>query len=71
MVVEYIDYENCCDCTLCFEVCPMDVFRLLNNRMAYIAYQSDCMCCYLCELTCPEDAVFVNPQRGQPIPLPY
>lgn len=71
MVVQYIDYANCSDCTLCFEVCPMDVFRILGNRMAYIAYPRDCMCCYLCELACPDNAIYVSPERGRAIPLPY
>jgi NAD-dependent dihydropyrimidine dehydrogenase PreA subunit len=29
------------------------------------------MCCYLCEIECPEEAIYVDPQRSQPKPFPW
>jgi len=48
----------------------MDVYRLAGKEV-YIAYQADCMSCYLCELLCPQQAIHVSPERGQPKPLPW
>ena len=70
MTVKRIDYTKCSGCLRCFEVCPMDVFRQAGREI-YIAYQDDCMCCYLCELECPEDAVYVNPKRSLPLTFPW
>ncbi len=70
MTVERIDYGKCIDCLRCWQICPMDVYRLAG-RQVYIAYPDDCMCCYLCELECPTEAITVNPQRGQAKPFPW
>jgi len=70
MVVKYIDYEKCSHCLKCWLVCPMDVYRLAGKQV-YIAYPQDCMCCYLCELECSREAIYVDPRRGQPKPFPW
>lgn len=70
MTVELIDYQKCSGCLRCWQICPMDVYRVAG-RQPYIAYSRDCMCCYLCELECPEEAVYVDPGRGRPKPLPW
>ncbi|MCL4440089.1 MAG: 4Fe-4S binding protein [Firmicutes bacterium] len=70
MAVERIDYEKCSHCLKCWRICPMDVYRVAG-RQVYITYPQDCMCCFLCELECPEEAIYVNPQRGQPKPFPW
>ncbi len=54
----------------CFHICPMDVFAAVS-RQVYIAWQEDCMCCYLCEIECPKDAIYVDPQRSQAKPFPW
>lgn len=70
MAVEHIDYDKCSQCLKCSRICPMDIYRVAGRRV-YIAYPLDCMCCYLCELECPQEAIYVNPRRGQPKPLPW
>ena len=70
MTVEKVDYSKCTSCLWCYEICPMDVYRTAG-RHVYIAYPDDCMCCYLCELECPTEAITVNPQRGQAKPFPW
>ncbi len=70
MVVESIDYEKCTDCGICMNVCPLDVFRQLGKTY-YIAYRDDCMTCFLCEIYCPEQCIYVGPDRARPVPPPY
>ncbi|MBI4320144.1 MAG: ferredoxin family protein [Chloroflexi bacterium] len=70
MAVERIDYDKCNDCGICYDVCPMDVFRTVG-RNVYIAYHDDCMTCYLCSTYCAKDAVYVGPERPVPVPTCY
>ena len=50
----------------------MDVFRRAELKpRVYIKYPEDCMCCYLCELDCPDDAIYVSPYRSFEVRLPY
>lgn len=78
MAVETIDYEKCSDCGICYDICPMDVYGLMHafrqadaKPRVYIKYPEDCMCCYLCELDCPDDAIYVSPYRSFEVTLPY
>jgi NAD-dependent dihydropyrimidine dehydrogenase PreA subunit len=70
MTVEHIDYQKCTACQWCYKICPMDVYRTAGKEV-YIAYPDDCMCCYLCELECPAEAIHVSPRRGQSKPFPW
>jgi len=70
MPVKAIDYTRCSACLQCYNICPMDVFDVVS-RQAYIAWQKDCMCCFLCEMECPEEAIYVDPERSQPKPFPW
>jgi NAD-dependent dihydropyrimidine dehydrogenase PreA subunit len=72
-MVEKVDERKCIGCSLCVEICPMDVFRmrtevsafspskkgLARSSKAYIAYPEDCMTCFTCELKCPVSAIVV------------
>ena len=78
MGIRKIDYELCTGCGTCVENCPMDVIRLdpeiyngETSPKAFIKYLRDCMTCYLCELECPEEAIYVSPERERRIPLPW
>ncbi|KKM09810.1 hypothetical protein SY88_16570 [Clostridiales bacterium PH28_bin88] len=70
MGIEKIDYQRCNGCLQCWDTCPMDVIRVLGKTV-YLAYPEDCMCCYLCELACPNDAIYVSPKRTKSKPLPW
>jgi len=70
VVVKHIDYDKCNDCGICYDICPLDVYRRVG-RTHYIAYQRDCMTCFLCELECPTNAIYVGPERGRQPVLPY
>lgn len=74
MSIELIDYRKCTHCRICIDSCPTAVFRMIGKRV-YISRKEDCQTCFLCEIDCPEDAIYVGPERGtiggRPIPLPY
>ena len=59
-MIQVIDPETCTSCNICVTVCPTNVFDKTGG-IPVIARQDDCQTCYLCELYCPEDALFVAP----------
>ncbi|SEC66880.1 4Fe-4S dicluster domain-containing protein [Bradyrhizobium erythrophlei] len=67
-MIEVIDGERCTSCDICVNVCPTNVFDKTDG-IPVIARQGDCQTCFLCELYCPEDALYVSPfvDQAQPI----
>ena len=59
-MIEVIDSETCTSCNICVRVCPTNVFDKTDG-MPVIARQDDCQTCFMCELYCPEDALYVAP----------
>ena len=59
-MIEVIDAQRCTSCDICVNVCPTNVFDKTDG-IPVIARQGDCQTCFLCELYCPEDALFVSP----------
>ena len=70
MAVQAIDYTKCNDCGKCASICPMDVYQKVGT-LCFISCKDDCMTCFLCEIECPTDAIFVGPERGHEVVLPY
>lgn len=64
-MIEIIDAERCTSCNICVNVCPTNVFDKTDG-IPVIARQGDCQTCFLCELYCPEDALFVSPFADLP-----
>jgi NAD-dependent dihydropyrimidine dehydrogenase PreA subunit len=64
-MIEVIDAERCTSCDICVNVCPTNVFDKTDGIPA-IARQDDCRTCFLRELYCPEDALFVSPFADVP-----
>lgn len=50
-------------CTVCVDVCPLDVLRIAkmadDSKTAYMKYD-ECWYCMPCETDCPTGAVTVN-----------
>lgn len=60
-MIEIVDSDRCVGCDICVNVCPRDVFDSGSDGVAVIARKSDCQTCFLCELYCPVDALYVSP----------
>jgi NAD-dependent dihydropyrimidine dehydrogenase PreA subunit len=57
--------ERCNACNACADVCPTDVLEMLED-VPVIARLDACQTCYLCELYCTQDAIFVAPDAFVP-----
>ena len=66
MSIQTIDYGTCTNCGICFDTCPLDVFRKVGG-VVFVAYPDDCMTCYLCSIDCPEDSIAIGPGRSRPV----
>jgi NAD-dependent dihydropyrimidine dehydrogenase PreA subunit len=61
-VIELVSESRCIKCNICVNICPTNVFDRVPNAPPTIARQSDCQTCYMCELYCPVDALYVAPE---------
>lgn len=60
-MIEILSEDRCINCNLCVSVCPTNVFdRSRMGGAPSIARQSDCQTCFMCELYCPVDALYVT-----------
>lgn len=67
-MIEVIDSETCTSCNICVRVCPTNVFDKTDG-IPVIARQEDCQTCFMCELYCPEDSLYVSPFAETPVSL--
>jgi 2-oxoglutarate ferredoxin oxidoreductase subunit delta len=60
----FIIDDRCKGCAFCVEYCPRDVLRMSEefNRKGYhppeVIKSGECLNCNLCEMICPEFAIF-------------
>jgi NAD-dependent dihydropyrimidine dehydrogenase PreA subunit len=59
-MIELVLSERCTRCGICVDICPTNVFDALAGAPPVIARQDDCETCFMCELYCPADALFVG-----------
>lgn len=60
-MIKFVSEDRCIKCNLCVRVCPTDVFDKVSDSIPIIARQEDCQTCFICELYCPVDALYVSP----------
>ena len=60
-MIEIVSANRCIACDICVKACPANVFDPLPHAPPVIARQSDCQTCFLCEIYCPVDALYVAP----------
>jgi NAD-dependent dihydropyrimidine dehydrogenase PreA subunit len=61
-MIEHVLADRCTGCGACVEVCPADVFDLNPRGLAVIARPDACQTCFMCELYCRFDALYVAPR---------
>jgi NAD-dependent dihydropyrimidine dehydrogenase PreA subunit len=64
-MIEVVSETRCILCNKCVQVCPMNVFAAVKDAPPIIARQEDCQTCFMCELYCPADALYVAPDADQ------
>jgi NAD-dependent dihydropyrimidine dehydrogenase PreA subunit len=68
LTIERIDEDLCIGCGICVESCSVDVIRMdEKNKKAVIKYPEDCVLCQFCEIDCPQDAIYVSPEKRSPL----
>jgi NAD-dependent dihydropyrimidine dehydrogenase PreA subunit len=58
-----VDEEKCIadkGCTVCVDVCPLDVLRISDQTGKAFMKYDECWYCMPCEADCPTDAVSVH-----------
>jgi NAD-dependent dihydropyrimidine dehydrogenase PreA subunit len=56
-----IEEKGCRGCTLCEDICPVDVFEYDQGKdLAKVARMDDCIGCLSCIYVCPSRCVFVT-----------
>lgn len=64
-MIELISPTRCIRCNQCVSVCPTGVFEAAPDGPPVIARHEDCQTCFMCELYCPADALYVAPQAEE------
>jgi NAD-dependent dihydropyrimidine dehydrogenase PreA subunit len=60
-VIELILSDRCTNCGACVEVCPANVINPSASGPPTLARVEDCQTCFMCELYCRADAIYVAP----------
>jgi len=68
-VIELVLDSRCTSCGECVKVCPTHVFDLGADGIPLIARQEDCQTCFMCELYCQADALYVGPDHDRAVPV--
>jgi NAD-dependent dihydropyrimidine dehydrogenase PreA subunit len=65
MIAVVLD-DRCVACGVCVDICPTDVLEGAPGERPRIARIDDCQTCFACELYCPADAIYVDPDCAAP-----
>jgi NAD-dependent dihydropyrimidine dehydrogenase PreA subunit len=65
-MIELVLADRCTRCGTCVDICPTNVFDAVTEAPPVIARQNDCETCFMCELYCPSDALFVGADCERP-----
>lgn len=66
-MIELISTSRCTACNICVTACPTNVFDAVKGSIPIIARQEDCQTCFMCEVWCPYDALYVSPNADGPV----
>lgn len=66
-MIEVVSETRCTQCNICVAVCPTNVFDIVKDHAPAIARQEDCQTCFMCEVYCPDDALYVHPNADEAV----
>ena len=55
-----LNSKLCKNCGICEEFCPKDVFQWNQDSEVEVGNPENCIICRLCEMRCPDFAIFVQ-----------
>lgn len=65
-MIAHIFEDRCTGCDACVTACPTHVLDAQPDGPPRIARLDQCQTCFLCELYCDADAIYVGPDQRQP-----
>lgn len=68
-MITLVAEDRCVGCNVCVEVCPTNVLEAAASGPPRIARQADCQTCFMCELYCRADAIYVDPDCEATAPV--
>lgn len=66
-MIELISASKCISCNMCVKICPTNVFDSVTDDIPLISRKEDCQTCFMCELYCPVDALYVAPEADEEV----
>jgi NAD-dependent dihydropyrimidine dehydrogenase PreA subunit len=65
-MIAHIFEDRCTGCNDCVSACPTHVFDAGPDGVPIVARLDQCQTCFMCELYCEADAIYVAPDQRTP-----
>ncbi len=64
-MIAHIFEDRCTGCNTCVTTCPTHVLDMRADGPPQVARLDQCQTCYMCELYCDADAIYVAPDQHE------